>query len=108
MVIIYPKIRTTSNNTTEALEVSSLDWQGVYPSQECIASIYSRGCSSQKLKPEAAESARLSVAQRPTKSAPADSIWKSPHLAGSHPADPAPPEYRPAPVYPRPAPSRMP
>ncbi|GJX63871.1 hypothetical protein Tco_0296771 [Tanacetum coccineum] len=70
--------------------------------------MYSRGCSSQKPKPEAAESARPYAARRPVMSAPAGSIPRSSHSSRSQPADPAPSGYRPALVYPRPEPSGTP
>ncbi|GKF99174.1 hypothetical protein Tco_0297957, partial [Tanacetum coccineum] len=60
----------------------------VCPSQECTTSGYSHDYSSRQPKSTAAESAHLS----------AGSIRKSPHLVGSQPADPSPPEYRPTPV----------
>ncbi|GJR73086.1 hypothetical protein Tco_0085451 [Tanacetum coccineum] len=83
MVTIQPKFKTTSNNTTEAPEVSSLDRQGVYLSQECTATRYSRDCSSRKPKPEAVESARPYAVRRPVMSTPAGSIPRSSHPSGS-------------------------
>ncbi|GJZ64769.1 hypothetical protein Tco_0621465 [Tanacetum coccineum] len=92
MFIIQLKIRTISNKTTEALEVSSLNRQGVYPSQVCTASKCSRDYSSWKPKSIAAESARLYAARRPEESVPVDSIPQSSHPFGSQPADLAPHE----------------
>nr|GFA70595.1 hypothetical protein [Tanacetum cinerariifolium]GFA70648.1 hypothetical protein [Tanacetum cinerariifolium] len=86
----------TTNITIEALEVSSLDQQGVYPSQECTALMYSHGCSSRKPKAEAAESARPDAVQWPIMSAPTGSIPRSSHPSGSQHADPALSGYRPA------------
>ncbi|GKC62260.1 hypothetical protein Tco_1089858, partial [Tanacetum coccineum] len=68
--------------TTEVLEVSSLNRQGVYPSQVCTASKYPSGYSSRQRESVAAESACLYAARRPEESVPADSIQKSSHLAG--------------------------
>ncbi|GJR84124.1 hypothetical protein Tco_0154909 [Tanacetum coccineum] len=70
--------------------------------------MYSRGCSSQKPKPEAAESACPYAVLRLVMSAPAGSIPRSSHPSGSQPDDPAPSRYRPTPVYPLPKPSEMP
>ncbi|GKG35487.1 hypothetical protein Tco_0440641 [Tanacetum coccineum] len=56
--------------------------------------MYSRGCSSRKPKPKAAESARPYVVWRPVMSAPAGSIPRSSHPFGSQPADLPPSGYR--------------
>ncbi|GKG04625.1 hypothetical protein Tco_0315012 [Tanacetum coccineum] len=70
-----------SNKTTEAPEVSSLNRQGVNPSQVCIAK-YPHGYSSRQPKSEAAESANRYPVQRLVKSTPAGYVRKSPHLVG--------------------------